>query len=152
MAAVRVSVIPSRLSSCPCPIRLQRRWARVHDVRFVTTRRDSDRILEKYRAKLDKKAKEWAGYLFYWCQKLKSKQRRPWIDPFSQKSISRQDLRVPSESRDHRPVPIQTTQFCPTGTSTSDTKAGARISKHWHQLRVLVCSWNKATLGVSRPI
>ena len=41
---------------------MQRRWARVHDVRFVTTRRDSDLVLEKYRAKLDEKAKEWV-----WC-------------------------------------------------------------------------------------
>ncbi|KIW51268.1 hypothetical protein PV05_10007 [Exophiala xenobiotica] len=36
----------------------QRRYARVHDVRFVTTHRDSERILEKYRDKLEQKAKQ----------------------------------------------------------------------------------------------
>ncbi|RFU31227.1 hypothetical protein B7463_g5117, partial [Scytalidium lignicola] len=35
----------------------QRRWAQVHDVRFLATKQ-SDRILEKYREKLDRKAKE----------------------------------------------------------------------------------------------
>lgn len=59
MASFHVPMIPARLRSHPCPIRLQRRWAQVHDVRFVTTRRGPDStILEKYKAKLDKKAKE----------------------------------------------------------------------------------------------
>jgi len=35
----------------------QRRWAQVHDVRFLATTRPSQQILEKYRAKLDQKAK-----------------------------------------------------------------------------------------------
>ena len=38
----------------------QRRWAQVHDVRFVATHRQPDRILEKYKEKLDRKAKEYA--------------------------------------------------------------------------------------------
>ncbi|EXJ79202.1 hypothetical protein A1O3_08703 [Capronia epimyces CBS 606.96] len=38
--------------------RAQRRWARVHDVRFVTTHRDQQRILDRYREKLERKAKE----------------------------------------------------------------------------------------------
>jgi ATP synthase F1 complex assembly factor 1 len=37
----------------------QRPYARVHDVRFVTTHRDSERILEKYRDKLEQKAKQY---------------------------------------------------------------------------------------------
>ncbi|KAJ9623749.1 hypothetical protein H2204_011151 [Knufia peltigerae] len=36
----------------------QRRYARVHDVRFVTTHRDSSRILDRYKDKLDQKAKQ----------------------------------------------------------------------------------------------
>ncbi|KAI9843006.1 MAG: hypothetical protein M1838_002892 [Thelocarpon superellum] len=36
----------------------QRRWAQVHDVRFLATHHEPDRILEKYKAKLDRKAKE----------------------------------------------------------------------------------------------
>ncbi|RAL63007.1 hypothetical protein DID88_004093 [Monilinia fructigena] len=35
----------------------QRRWAQVHDVRFLATQQ-SDRVLEKYKEKLDQKAKE----------------------------------------------------------------------------------------------
>ena len=37
----------------------QRRWAQVHDVRFVATHRRPDRILEKYKEKLEKKVKEY---------------------------------------------------------------------------------------------
>ena len=38
----------------------QRRWAQVNDVRFVATHRQQDRIVEKYKEKLEKKAKEYA--------------------------------------------------------------------------------------------
>ncbi|OAX78340.1 hypothetical protein ACJ72_07355 [Emergomyces africanus] len=41
--------------------RVQRRWAQVHDVRFLTTHHDPDRVIEKYRDKLDRKARE-EGY------------------------------------------------------------------------------------------
>ena len=38
---------------------LQRRWAQVHDVRFVATHPPAaEKIYEKYRAKLEKKARE----------------------------------------------------------------------------------------------
>ena len=39
-------------------LRIQRRWARVHDVRFVTTQQPSKKVLEKYKYKLEQKAKE----------------------------------------------------------------------------------------------
>ncbi|KAI5866611.1 ATP11-domain-containing protein [Durotheca rogersii] len=39
----------------------QRRWARVHDVRFLATTQASRSVLEKYREKLDRKARE-EGY------------------------------------------------------------------------------------------
>lgn len=58
MASFHIPMIPTRLRGQPYPIRLQRRWARVQDVRFVTTRGESKSILQKYKAKLDKKAKE----------------------------------------------------------------------------------------------
>ncbi|OAP62195.1 hypothetical protein AYL99_04398 [Fonsecaea erecta] len=38
-------------------LRTQRRWARVHDVRFVTTHRNQEKILDRYRHKLEQKAK-----------------------------------------------------------------------------------------------
>ena len=36
----------------------QRRWARVHDVRFVATQPSSDKVFDKYKDKLDRKARE----------------------------------------------------------------------------------------------
>ncbi|KAJ5496572.1 ATP mitochondrial protein 11 [Penicillium fimorum] len=36
----------------------QRRWAQVHDVRFLASHHDPKYVLDKYRSKLDKKAKE----------------------------------------------------------------------------------------------
>jgi ATP synthase F1 complex assembly factor 1 len=37
----------------------QRRWAQVHDVRFLATHRDPQQILEKYKDKLQQKAQEY---------------------------------------------------------------------------------------------
>lgn len=37
---------------------LQRRWARVHDVRCLATHGNGDRIVDRYRDKLDRKARE----------------------------------------------------------------------------------------------
>ncbi len=58
MASFRSSMVCSRIRGQTNPLRLQRRWARVHDVRFVATRGESKSILEEYRDKLDKKARE----------------------------------------------------------------------------------------------
>ncbi|KIV95354.1 hypothetical protein PV10_03021 [Exophiala mesophila] len=44
-------------SSLLLPRPQQRRWARVQDVRFVTTQRAQDQVLERYKAKLEEKAK-----------------------------------------------------------------------------------------------
>ncbi len=58
MASFRSPMICRQIRGQPNPLRLQRRWARVHDVRFVATRGESKIVLEKYRDKLDKKAKQ----------------------------------------------------------------------------------------------
>lgn len=42
---------------------VQRRWAQVHDIRFVTTHQDPEKVLEKYQDKLVKKAKEQVSLL-----------------------------------------------------------------------------------------
>ncbi|POS81857.1 hypothetical protein EPUL_006302, partial [Erysiphe pulchra] len=45
--------------STSAPFRLyQRRWAQVHDVRFLATHQTADKVLDKYREKLEKKARE----------------------------------------------------------------------------------------------
>jgi len=53
----------------------QRRWAQVHDVRFLATHRDpSSSVLEKYREKLSRKAREYvifsdADTHMYWGER-----------------------------------------------------------------------------------
>jgi len=39
----------------------QRRWARVHDVRFLATHGAQERIIDRYRDKLDRKAKTYVS-------------------------------------------------------------------------------------------
>lgn len=41
----------------------QRRWAQVHDVRFLASHHDPKHVLDKYRAKLDEKAKQYVDQL-----------------------------------------------------------------------------------------
>lgn len=59
MASVRIPAL-RHVSRCgisaPRPIN-QRRWAQVHDVRFLATTRPAQDIADKYREKLDQKAK-----------------------------------------------------------------------------------------------
>ncbi|KAK1832864.1 ATP11 protein-domain-containing protein [Podospora conica] len=60
MAAVRTPVLRHlvRSGSTPRIASFQRRWAQVHDVRFLATTQHSRSVLEKYRDKLDRKARE----------------------------------------------------------------------------------------------
>ncbi|KAK2848510.1 hypothetical protein FQN49_005654 [Arthroderma sp. PD_2] len=58
MASIRIPAIRNLLSRPVLPIRhVQRRWAQVHDVRFVATHQSSQ-VIEKYKEKLARKAKE----------------------------------------------------------------------------------------------
>ncbi|KAL6414654.1 hypothetical protein AUP68_01185 [Ilyonectria robusta] len=59
MASLRIPALRHLAAS---PLRAtrvlnQRRWAQVHDIRFLATTRPAQAILDKYRAKLDQKAK-----------------------------------------------------------------------------------------------
>ncbi|TVY82766.1 Protein ATP11, partial [Lachnellula suecica] len=57
MASFRIPALRHTVSGAAPYLRVyQRRWAQVHDVRFLATQ--SNRILEKYKEKLDRKAKE----------------------------------------------------------------------------------------------
>ncbi|KAK4129572.1 ATP11-domain-containing protein [Parathielavia appendiculata] len=60
MAAARTPVLRHILSCQTGALRAsnQRRWAQVHDVRFLATTQQPRNILEKYRDKLDRKARE----------------------------------------------------------------------------------------------
>ncbi|KAL2199223.1 ATP11 protein-domain-containing protein [Corynascus similis CBS 632.67] len=60
MTAARVPALRHLISCQPRTLRAsnQRRWAQVHDVRFLATTQQPRNILEKYREKLDRKARE----------------------------------------------------------------------------------------------
>lgn len=59
MTSFRVPALRYTVSgAAPYMRATQRRWAQVHDVRFLATQ-PSDRILKKYKEKLDRKAKEY---------------------------------------------------------------------------------------------
>ncbi|KAL4934060.1 ATP11 family protein [Aspergillus undulatus] len=59
MASFRPQAFQSLLRSRTPFIRSQqRRWAQVHDVRFLATHRDPNQVLDRYRSKLDQKAKQ----------------------------------------------------------------------------------------------
>ncbi|KAI1107535.1 ATP11-domain-containing protein [Jackrogersella minutella] len=63
MATTRIPALRTLLGRRqPFQLRLlpnhQRRWAQVHDVRFLTTTQASRSVIEKYREKLDRKARE----------------------------------------------------------------------------------------------
>lgn len=60
MASTRIPVLRNLLNTQARSLRAfnQRRWAQVHDVRFLATTQASRTVLEKYREKLDAKARE----------------------------------------------------------------------------------------------
>ncbi|KAI1481702.1 ATP11-domain-containing protein [Daldinia eschscholtzii] len=61
MATARIPALRHLIGRWQQPFRLpgqQRRWAQVHDVRFVATTQASRSVTEKYREKLDRKARE----------------------------------------------------------------------------------------------
>ena len=49
---------PAFGATAPRLLHLQRRWAQVHDVRFLVTHQQNARVVEKYKDKLQQKAKE----------------------------------------------------------------------------------------------
>ncbi|KAJ5720076.1 hypothetical protein N7493_006954 [Penicillium malachiteum] len=59
MASLRFQGFRSVFRGQANPLRTQqRRWAQVHDVRFLASHHDPKHVLDKYRSKLDQKAKE----------------------------------------------------------------------------------------------
>ena len=62
MASFRVPALRHVVSGAAPYLRAtQRRWAQVHDVRFLATQQ-SDRVLEKYKEKLARKAREYGVF------------------------------------------------------------------------------------------
>ncbi|GAO19500.1 uncharacterized protein UV8b_06600 [Ustilaginoidea virens] len=62
MPGIRIPTLRQLTTTCPLTsaqcLHTQRRWAQVHDVRFLATRQPSQAVLEKYREKLDRKARK----------------------------------------------------------------------------------------------
>jgi len=48
----------NQIRSCPSPLRAQRRWARVHDIRVVARHNSTNGIKDRYQDKLEQKARE----------------------------------------------------------------------------------------------
>jgi len=72
MASFRVPVLRHVVSGAAPYLRAtQRRWAQVHDVRFLATQQ-SDRVLEKYKEKLARKAQEYGDLRDHHCAKADS--------------------------------------------------------------------------------
>ena len=53
-----VYCLRNQIRSCPSPLRAQRRWARVHDIRFVGRHNSTNGIVDRYQDKLEQKARE----------------------------------------------------------------------------------------------
>ena len=49
---------PAFGATAPRLLNPQRRWAQVHDVRFLVTHQQNTRVVDKYKDKLQRKAKE----------------------------------------------------------------------------------------------
>ncbi|BCR87584.1 ATP11 family protein [Aspergillus chevalieri] len=59
MPSLRIRPFQSLLrGKAPLPRFPQRRWAQVHDVRYLATHHDPSQVLDRYREKLDQKAKQ----------------------------------------------------------------------------------------------
>jgi hypothetical protein len=96
MSTTSAPAIRHTLRSCASPLRSQKRWAQVHDVRFVATHQDTNKIIDRYKEKLAQKAKEYAFGTIQIEHKLSQQQRRTWLDLISQRSLQGQDPRLPT--------------------------------------------------------
>ena len=96
MSTTSAPAIRHTLRSCASPLRLQKRWAQVHDIRFVATHQDTNKIIDRYKVKLARKAKEYAFGAILVDHKLSYQQRRAWLNLISQRSLQGQDRRLPT--------------------------------------------------------
>jgi hypothetical protein len=96
MSTTSAPAIRHTLRSCASPLRSQKRWAQVHDVRFVATHQDTNKIIDRYKEKLAQKAKEYAFCTIQIEYELSHRQRRTWLHLISQRSLQGQDPRLPT--------------------------------------------------------
>jgi len=94
MSTTSAPAIRHALRSYASPLRSQKRWAQVSDVRLVTTHQDTNKIIDRYKEKLAQKAKEYAFGTIQIEHKLRQQQRRTWLDLISQRSLQGQDPRL----------------------------------------------------------
>ncbi|KAI1382083.1 ATP11-domain-containing protein [Hypoxylon crocopeplum] len=116
MATVRIPALRNLLGRGLQPIQ-QRRWAQVHDVRFLATTQASRNVIEKYRDKLDRKARE-EGLRDIGELKEAYRDRIQEIRKKDSVSIPGLDALLSDEPA---PAPEQKTQTQTTGSSDSNT-------------------------------
>ncbi|KAK4105846.1 ATP11-domain-containing protein [Parathielavia hyrcaniae] len=128
MAATRTPVLRHILSCQTRALRAsnQRRWAQVHDVRFLATTQQPRNILEKYREKLDRKARE-EGHAD--IDSLKA--------AYAHKIHAlRKEINAVLTPPDRTPAPGQTPSPTPsptTTTSSSSSSVSPPPAQHQHQ-------------------
>ncbi|KAK4230547.1 ATP11 protein-domain-containing protein [Podospora fimiseda] len=122
---IRSPVLLRRLFSPYSPLATrtlqQRRWAQVHDVRFLATTQQPRNVLEKYREKLDRKAKEEG--LKGGVEELKEVYREK-IEEFRRKADVVVDTTTPS------PVTATATATATVNTPVNGAEAGAETKRN----------------------
>lgn len=118
--AARSSAWRAVARSISTPLRLarahQRRWAQVHDVRFLVTHERQSAVFDKYKSKLEQKAKEQGKSL----EELKE----AYIQAKKPAGVPHQPPPPPSPVSD-KPEPVHNVQTTP---STSDVHAAQKTS------------------------
>ncbi|PGG99050.1 ATP synthase mitochondrial F1 complex assembly factor 1 [Blastomyces parvus] len=115
MSSLRAPVVKNIVrSGRPLLPHAQRRWAQVHDVRYLTTHHDSNRVIDRYKDKLDRKAKQ-EGYSSIsalqeaYQDKIKDLKTKAESIPQPVPSTSQSSSASPSPET-HSPTTAQSTQ------------------------------------------
>ncbi|POR34523.1 Protein ATP11, mitochondrial [Tolypocladium paradoxum] len=119
--------IPALRHLATCPLRTarsahQRRWAQVHDVRFLATTQPPQAVLDKYRAKLESKAKQEGhdgidGLKSAYADKIEAQRRKDAVE-FPATSIP-QAPGTPVSQPNRGPLPSEPTRTTPSRTPAS---------------------------------
>lgn len=111
----------------------QRRWAQVHDVRFLATHHDPKHVQDKYRMKLDQKAKQYGRpipknqYLQHdgGTDELRKKEK-----VMNQSNPSKTPTKIKSMISAKKPLPSQHQMILPTQKTSSRLKRRPKNHSH----------------------
>lgn len=129
----------------------QRRWAQVHDVRFLATHRQPDRISEKYREKLQEKAKAYSFLSAPACDELilgkpSSQGCRRVENSLQRPNTSAKEVRLHTILKFKLPIP---TTASPSTSNTRNT-ANSNSNSKSHPRQILITARHQAPLVLHR--